>query len=113
MYFVTYSSVRQQVADEGSWIVVSLQERRSRHQIQRQECRVRQALEAARVADAQTAVMRKANSGCSRLQLLEVPQNNEQDPEHRPGLYGIGGGRERGKRPRIGISQVRPVLDHP
>ena len=36
---------------------------------------------------------------------LFEPQINEQlEPELRSGLYGIGDGRERGKRPRIGIS---------
>ena len=43
------------------------------------------------------------------------PENDEQiEPELRSGfgLYGIGDGRERGKRPRIGISQVQTVSDH-
>ena len=39
------------------------------------------------------------------LKRRRSPQNNEQlEPELRSGLYGIGDGRERGKRPRIGIS---------
>ena len=39
------------------------------------------------------------------LKQRRSPQNNEQrEPELRSGLYGIGDGRERGKRPRIGIS---------
>ena len=36
---------------------------------------------------------------------------NKGEPELRPGLYGIGDDRERGKRPRIGISYVRTVSD--
>ena len=47
------------------------------------------------------------------LKQRRPPQNNEQGvPELRPGLDGIGDGRERGKRPRIGISHVRTVSDH-
>ena len=48
------------------------------------------------------------------LKRRRSPQNNEQiEPELRLGLYGIRYGRERGWRPRIGISEVRTVSDHP
>ena len=39
------------------------------------------------------------------LKRQRPPQKDEQgEPELRPGLYGIGVGREWGKRPRIGVS---------
>ena len=50
---------------------MSLQKRRSRDQLLRQEGRVRQALEAARAADAQAAMLRKARNDRTKLRLLE------------------------------------------
>ena len=89
MYFVTYSSVRQQVADKGARTGASMQERRGRDQVQRQQCRVRQALEAARTADAQAAVTRMANTDRARLRLLELDSRSKIPPWE-------GLGRERG-----------------
>ena len=50
---------------------MSLQERRSREQLHRQQGRVRPALEAARATDVQAAVLRKASNDRAKLQLLE------------------------------------------
>ena len=43
-----------------------------------------------------------------RLQRRPSPPHSEEQgaPETRPGLYGIGDGRKRGKGPRIGLHQV-------
>ena len=42
-----------------------------------------------------------------------TPHSEEQwAPEHRPRLYELGDGRERGKRPPTGLSKVRTVLDN-
>ena len=50
---------------------VSLQKRRPREWLHRQECRVRQALEAARAAVTQAAVMHRSSNERANLQLLE------------------------------------------
>ena len=48
------------------------------------------------------------------LEQRRPPQNDEQrKPDLRSAVYGIGDGRERGKKPRIRISQVRTVSDLP
>ena len=44
------------------------------------------------------------NCSTGDLDSKDMPINEQREPELRPGFYGIGDGRERGKRPRIGIS---------
>ena len=72
MYFAPYTSVRRQVADKGVRTVLSQQQRRGREQQPRHLGRVGQALEAARAADAQAAMLRKARNGRAKLQPPEA-----------------------------------------
>ena len=89
VYFVMYTSVRRQLADEGVWSALSLQHRWGRERLLRAESRARQVLEVARAADAQATMLhrvllpmglgllpltmlRRASSQRAMLQLLEA-----------------------------------------
>ena len=72
MYFVTYTSVSQQLADKGVRSALAQHHRKGRDLQPRAEQCVLQLLEAARAADAQATVMRRASNQRARLQLLEA-----------------------------------------
>ena len=89
MYFVTYTSVRQQLADEGAGSAVAQQHRQGRDRLLRAEQRALHTLEVARAADAQATMLhrvllpmglgllpltmlRRASSQRAMLQLLEA-----------------------------------------
>ena len=72
MYFVTYTSVRQQLADEGARSALAQQHRQGRDRLLGAEQRALQILEVARAADAQVTTMRRASNERARLQLLEA-----------------------------------------
>ena len=57
MYFVTPTSVRQQVRDEGVRSALTQQQRQGVGRLLRSELRARQGLEVARVADAQATMV--------------------------------------------------------
>ena len=93
MYFVTYTSVQQQVrrgqtADEGVRSALSQQHCRGRECLLRAEKQDRQVLDLARAADAQATMLRRASNRRAMLQLLEADTRAEILPEE-------GQGRER------------------
>ena len=70
MYFVMYTSVQQQVADEGVHSALAQKHRQGRERLLRAEQRALQAPEVARVVDAQATMLRRASNQRLKLQAL-------------------------------------------